>query len=65
MKKLVAAVVAFSAFSSIAIAQSAYNPDEGSPPQSYPPCTHPHQDRCVVGGGQTAHHAHHAHKSSQ
>ena len=62
MKKLLGAVLAFSAFGAIAMAQPAYSPDEGAPPPSYPPCTHPHEDRCVANpmlGHE--HHRHHHH----
>jgi hypothetical protein len=62
MKKLIGAVIAFSALSCVAIAQGAYSPDEGAPPSSYPPCTHPHEDRCVQGGPMARHHGHHHHQ---
>jgi hypothetical protein len=66
MRKLLSAVIAFSAMSYVAAAQPAYNPDEGAPPPSYPPCTHPHEDRCVQGEmamamGHDHHHHHHHH----
>jgi hypothetical protein len=61
MKLLLGAVLALSAIGSIAAAQPAYSPDEGSPPASYPPCTHPHEDRCVANPMLGHGHRHHHH----
>jgi hypothetical protein len=62
MRKLLSAVIAFSAVSYVAAAQPAYHPEDGPPPGSYPPCTHPHEDRCAQGWmGMGGHHGHHHH----
>jgi hypothetical protein len=61
MTKLLCAVIAFSAIGYVAAAQPAYSPDEGAPPASYPPCTHPHEDRCMQGAMVMDHHHHHHH----
>ena len=50
MKTLLSGVVVVLATSYVAMAQPAYNPAEGGPPPSYPPCTHPGEDRCTPGG---------------
>ncbi|HLI66248.1 MAG TPA: hypothetical protein VKU90_07765 [Caulobacteraceae bacterium] len=60
MTKLLVAIFAFTAISATAaMAQPAYTSDEGGPPASYPPCTHPHEDRCMQGPGMEMHHHHH------
>jgi hypothetical protein len=71
MKRMLIAAVAFSAIAGAAAAQPAWHRGEGGPPPQYPPCTHPHEDRCVQhggwGGGWHAgwgHHWHHHHHSS-
>ena len=63
MKKLVGAVIALSALSSVAFAQGAYNADEGPAPASYPMCHHPNEDRCMQGPmhGEHRHGRHHGH----
>jgi len=51
MKRILIAAAAFSALAGAAAAQPAWHPAEGGPPPQYPPCTHPHEDRCVQHGG--------------
>jgi hypothetical protein len=42
------------------------NAPAGSPPSSYPPCTHKGEDRCVArGGGGEGHKAAHHHKAKK
>jgi hypothetical protein len=42
------------------------NAPSGSPPSSYPPCTHKGEDRCVArGGGGEGHKAAHHHKAKK
>lgn len=63
MTKLLVAIFTVTAISAggYAMAQPAYDSAEGPPPASYPPCTHPHEDRCVQGRGMDMHHHHHHH----
>jgi len=60
MKSLLIGLVA-SLGASTALAQTATA--LGTPPATYPPCTKPGQDRCVVthAVGHAAHHKHRAH----
>jgi hypothetical protein len=60
MKGLIIGLVA-SLGATTALAQSAAA--LGAPPATYPPCTKPGQDRCVVThhAGHAAHLKHHAH----
>ena len=72
MKRILIAAVALSALAGAAAAQPAFH-GQGGPPPEYPPCSHPHQDRCVQhgwggwhggDGGGWRHHWHHHHHSS-
>ncbi len=58
MKRLLIATVALTALAGAALAQPAYDASQGSGPETYPPCTHRGQDRCIQHGG---HHAKAAH----
>lgn len=61
MKTLLSGFIVALATSYVAMAQPAYTPEEGPPPPSYPPCTHPHEDRCTPGGHMVMGHHHHHH----
>jgi len=50
MKRMLIAAVTLSAIAGAAVAQPAWHARAGGPPQEYPPCSHPHQDRCVQHG---------------
>lgn len=60
MKRVLIAAAALAALAGAAAAQPAYQTSEGAPPSSYPPCTHPHEDRCMQHGGWS-HWGHHHH----
>ena len=74
MKRLLIAAAALSAIAGAASAQPAWHAGAGGPPQDYPACSHPHQDRCAQHGGwrhhhdaddgDTGHHWRHHHHSS-
>ena len=49
MKLVLIATAAFTVMAGAALAQPAYDPNQGQPPSDYPPCTMPGQDRCVAG----------------
>ena len=50
MKRMLIAAAALCAIAGAASAQPAWHPREGGPPQAYPPCSHPGQDRCLQHG---------------
>ena len=74
MKRMLIAAAALSAMAGAAMAQPAWHRGDGGPPPQYPPCTHPHQDRCAQhgwggwhgdgDGGEVGHHWRHHHHSS-